>query len=108
MQFSEKWLRSLVNPPLDSDALGHLLTMAGLEVEEAEQVAPSFTSVVVARIVETEKHPNADKLKVCKVDVGQGELLQIVCGAPNAAAGMLVPCAKIGRASCRERVLPTV
>lgn len=96
MQFSEKWLRSLVNPPLDSDALGHLLTMAGLEVEEAEQVAPSFTSVVVARIVETEKHPNADKLKVCKVDVGQGELLQIVCGAPNAAAGMLVPCAKVG------------
>lgn len=96
MQFSEKWLRSLVNPPLDSDALGHLLTMAGLEVEEADPVAPPFTSVVVARIVETEKHPNADKLKVCKVDAGQGELLQIVCGAPNAATGMLVPCALVG------------
>ncbi|MBC9070730.1 phenylalanine--tRNA ligase subunit beta [Thauera sp. CAU 1555] len=96
MQFSEKWLRSLVNPPLDSDALGHLLTMAGLEVEEADPVAPPFTSVVVARIVETEKHPNADKLKVCKVDAGKGELLQIVCGAPNAAAGMLVPCATVG------------
>ena len=96
MQFSENWLRSLVNPPIDSEALGHLLTMAGLEVEEADAVAPPFTAVVVARIVDTEKHPNADKLKVCKVDAGQGELLQIVCGAPNAAAGMLVPCAVVG------------
>lgn len=96
MQFSENWLRSLVNPPMDSAALGHLLTMAGLEVEEADPVAPPFTSVVVARIVDTEKHPNADKLKVCKVDAGTGELLQIVCGAPNAAAGMLVPCATVG------------
>ncbi|THF64222.1 phenylalanine--tRNA ligase subunit beta [Pseudothauera rhizosphaerae] len=95
MQFSEKWLRSLVNPPLDSEALGHLLTMSGLEVEEAEPVAPPFTSVVVARIVEAEKHPNADKLRVCKVDAG-GEPLQIVCGAPNAAAGLLVPCALVG------------
>lgn len=96
MQFSEYWLRSLVNPPLDGDALGHLLTMAGLEVEEAIPVAPAFSGVVVAQIIETEKHPNADKLKLCKVDAGQGELLQIVCGAPNAAAGMKVPCAKVG------------
>lgn len=96
MQFSEQWLRSLVNPPLDSEALGHLLTMAGLEVEEAEAVAPAFEGVVVAQIVEAEKHPNADKLKLCKVDAGQGQLLQIVCGAPNAAAGMKVPCAVVG------------
>lgn len=96
MQFSEQWLRSLVNPPLDSEALGHLLTMAGLEVEESAPVAPPFTGVVVARIVEAEKHPNADKLKLCKVDAGQGDLLQIVCGAPNAAAGMKVPCAVVG------------
>ena len=96
MQFSEHWLRSFVNPPLDSDALGHLLTMAGLEVEESVPAAPAFSGVVVARIVEAEKHPNADKLKLCKVDAGQGELLQIVCGAPNAAAGMKVPCATVG------------
>ena len=96
MQFSEQWLRTFVDPQLDSDALGHLLTMAGLEVEEAEPAAPAFSGVVVARIVEAEKHPNADKLKLCKVDAGTGELLQIVCGAPNAAAGMKVPCARVG------------
>ncbi|MCV2218099.1 phenylalanine--tRNA ligase subunit beta [Thauera sp. Sel9] len=96
MQFSEQWLRTFVDPQLDSDALGHLLTMAGLEVEEAEPAAPAFSGVVVARIVEAEKHPNADKLKLCKVDTGTGELLQIVCGAPNAAAGMKVPCARVG------------
>ncbi|MCL2590049.1 MAG: phenylalanine--tRNA ligase subunit beta [Betaproteobacteria bacterium] len=96
MQFSENWLRTFVDPSLDSDALGHLLTMAGLEVEEAHPVAPPFSGVVVAHIVEAEKHPNADKLKLCKVDVGAGEPLQIVCGAPNAAVGMKVPCAKVG------------
>jgi phenylalanyl-tRNA synthetase beta chain len=96
MQFSEQWLRTFVDPQLDSDALGHLLTMAGLEVEEADPAAPAFSGVVVAQIVEAEKHPNADKLKLCKVDAGQGELLQIVCGAPNAAAGMKVPCAVVG------------
>ena len=83
MQFSELWLRSFVSPALDSDALGHLLTMAGLEVEEQDGVAAVFSKVVVAQIVEAEKHPNADKLRVCKVDAGQGELLQIVCGAPQ-------------------------
>ncbi len=96
MQFSEHWLRTFTNPLLDSAALGHLMTMAGLEVEEAEPVAPAFTGIVVAQIVEAEKHPNADKLKLCKVDAGTGELLQIVCGAPNAAVGMKVPCAKVG------------
>ncbi len=96
MQFSEQWLRTFVDPQLDSAALGHLLTMAGLEVEEADPAAPAFTGVVVAQIVEADKHPNADKLKLCKVDAGTGELLQIVCGAPNAAAGMKVPCARVG------------
>ena len=96
MQFSELWLRSFVSPALDSDALGHLLTMAGLEVEEQGGVAAVFSKVVVAQIVEAEKHPNADKLRVCKVDAGQGELLQIVCGAPNAAAGIRIPCALVG------------
>ncbi|MBT9496236.1 MAG: phenylalanine--tRNA ligase subunit beta, partial [Zoogloea sp.] len=71
-------------------------TMAGLEVEEQDGVAAVFSKVVVAQIVEAEKHPNADKLRVCKVDAGQGELLQIVCGAPNAAAGLKIPCALVG------------
>ena len=96
MQFSEQWLRTFVDPQLDSTELGHLLTMTGLEVEEAEAAAPAFRGVVVARIVEANKHPDADKLKLCKVDAGTGELLQIVCGAPNAAAGMKVPCAVVG------------
>ena len=96
MQFSELWLRSFVSPDLDTDQLGHLLTMAGLEVEEQDGVAAVFSKVVVAQVVEAEKHPNADKLRVCKVDAGQGELLQIVCGAPNAAAGIKIPCALVG------------
>jgi phenylalanyl-tRNA synthetase beta chain len=96
MQFSEQWLRSLCNPALDSNALCHLLTMAGLEVEEVYPVAPPFTGVVVAQIVSFEKHPNADKLRVCTVDIGTGTLQQIVCGAPNVVAGMKAPCATVG------------
>ncbi|MDD5176174.1 MAG: phenylalanine--tRNA ligase subunit beta [Sterolibacterium sp.] len=96
MQFSEHWLRTLVNPPLASGELAHLLTMAGLEVEEMRPVAPPFTGVVVAQVLAVEKHPDADKLKLCRVDAGLGEPLQIVCGAPNVAAGMKVPCALIG------------
>ena len=96
MQFSEKWLRSFVDPALDTEALGHVLTMAGLEVEEIKPAAADFSSVVVGHILSTEKHPDADRLKVCQVDAGQGEPLQIVCGAPNAAAGMKVPCALVG------------
>ena len=96
MQFSERWLRSLVNPPLDTEGLSHLLTMAGLEVEEIEPVAPAFSGIVVARIVEVEQHPNADKLRICRVDAGIGEPLQIVCGAPNAATGLVIPCALVG------------
>lgn len=96
MQFSEHWLRSFVDPAIDSEALGQLLTMAGLEVEEMNPAGVNFSSVVVGRIVSAEKHPDADRLKVCQVDVGGAELLQIVCGAPNAAAGMKVPCALVG------------
>lgn len=96
MQFSEHWLRSICNPQINSDELGHRLTMAGLEVEECEPVAPPFSGIVVAQIVSTQPHPNADKLKICQVDAGQGETLQIVCGAPNAAAGMKVPLAQVG------------
>ena len=96
MQFSEQWLRTFVDPQLDADELGHLLTMAGLEVEEARKVAPAFEGVVVGHILTADKHPSADRLKLCSVDVGEAAPLQIVCGAPNAAAGMKVPCAKVG------------
>ncbi len=96
MQFSEHWLRSLVNPPLDTNELAHALTMAGLEVEDVKPVAGVFSGVVVAEIREVAPHPNADRLRVCKVDVGASALLPIVCGAPNAAAGLRVPCATIG------------
>lgn len=96
MKFSESWLKTFVDHGLPSQALSHLLTMAGLEVEELEAVAPPFDSVVVARILEVNKHPDADRLNVCRVDVGDGQPRVIVCGAPNAAAGLTVPCALPG------------
>ncbi|HEY0848109.1 MAG TPA: phenylalanine--tRNA ligase subunit beta [Noviherbaspirillum sp.] len=96
MQFSENWLRTLVDPKMTSDALSHLLTMSGLEVEEVEPVAPPFSNVVVAKVIEVAKHPNADRLNVCQVDAGTGTLLNIVCGAPNVRPGMKVPCAMAG------------
>jgi phenylalanyl-tRNA synthetase beta chain len=96
MQFSESWLRTLVDPKMTSDELSHLLTMSGLEVEDIEPVAPPFSNVVVAKVVEVAKHPNADRLNVCQVDAGTGALLNIVCGAPNVRPGMKVPCAMAG------------
>lgn len=96
MQFSENWLRSVVKTDLDSQALSHALTMAGLEVEESQAVAAPFSKVVVAKILSAEKHPDADRLQVCQVDVGLAEPLQIVCGAANARAGLLAPCAMVG------------
>jgi len=96
MQFSESWLRTMVDPNMTSDELAHLLTMAGLEVEEVEPVAPPFSGVVVAEVREVAKHPDADRLKVCQVDAGTGTLLNIVCGAPNVRAGMKVACAMVG------------
>ncbi|UHL64629.1 phenylalanine--tRNA ligase subunit beta [Paralcaligenes sp. KSB-10] len=96
MQFPESWLRTISNPDLNTEALAHRLTMAGLEVEETRPVAPPFSGIVVAHIAGIAPHPNADKLRVCQVDDGSGSLLQIVCGAPNAAAGLKVPLARIG------------
>jgi phenylalanyl-tRNA synthetase beta chain len=93
MQFSENWLRTMVDPTITSDELAHLLTMSGLEVEGIDPVAPPFSNVVVAKVLEIDKHPNADRLKVCQVDVGTGTLLNIVCGAPNVRVGMKVVCA---------------
>ena len=98
MQFSERWLRALVDPKLSSDELAHRLTMAGLEVEESRPAVPPFSGVVVAAILEVAPHPDADKLRLCRVDAGTGTPLSIVCGAPNAAAGMKVPCAMVGAA----------
>ena len=102
MQFSEKWLRSLVTTELDSEALCHALTMAGLEVEEVAPVAPDFQHIVVGQIITAEKHPDADRLQVCTVNVGEASPLQIVCGAPNARVGILVPCALV------DAVLPGI
>jgi phenylalanyl-tRNA synthetase beta chain len=96
MQFPESWLRAFVNPPLTTDALAHRLTMAGLEVEETTLAAPPFSGVVVSQIVDLAPHPNADKLRVCQLDDGSGQRLQVVCGAPNAAAGLKVPLARVG------------
>ncbi len=96
MQFPESWLRAFCNPPLTSQQLADTLTMAGLEVEELHPVAPPFSKVVVGEIKAAEQHPNADRLRVCQVDVGEGSLLNIVCGAPNARVGIKVPCALVG------------
>ena len=96
MQFPESWLRAFCNPSLTSQQLADTLTMAGLEVEELRPFAPAFTGVVVGQILSAEQHPNADRLRVCQVDVGQGAPLNIVCGAPNARPGIKIPCATVG------------
>jgi len=96
MKFSENWLRELVEIKADRAALAHALTMAGLEVEELTPLGENLGGVVVAEIIAAEKHPEADRLQVCKVDAGTGELLQIVCGAPNARIGIKVPLATVG------------
>jgi phenylalanyl-tRNA synthetase beta chain len=96
MRFSETWLREWVNPAIDSATLVDQLTMAGLEVDSVEPAAPAFSGVVVGHVLGVASHPDADKLRVCTVDVGQGDLLQIVCGAANVAADMRVPVATVG------------
>ncbi|HXE50544.1 MAG TPA: phenylalanine--tRNA ligase subunit beta, partial [Ramlibacter sp.] len=96
MQFPESWLREFCNPPLTTQQIADTLTMGGLEVEELRPVAPPFTRIVVGEIKAVAQHPNADRLRVCQVDAGQGALLNIVCGAPNTRAGMKVPCALVG------------
>src|SRR5690348_5332015 len=100
MKFSEKWLRAFVNPPLSATDLADALTMAGLEVESVEQVAPFFENVVVAEVLSVEKHPSSDHLSICQVNAGpiraglpeNREPLQIVCGAANVRAGIKAPC----------------
>ena len=96
MKFSEQWLREWVNPAIDTAALQEQLTMAGLEVDGCEPVAGTFTKVVVAEVLAVAKHPDADKLNVCRVNVGDAEPLQIVCGAANVRVGLKVPAALVG------------
>ncbi|MFN9708697.1 MAG: phenylalanine--tRNA ligase subunit beta [Burkholderiales bacterium] len=96
MQFPESWLREFCNPPLSTAELAELLTMSGMEVEELRPVAPPFSSVVVAEVLSVEPHPNADKLRVCLVNIGAAQPLQIVCGAVNVRIGIKVPCALVG------------
>jgi phenylalanyl-tRNA synthetase beta chain len=96
MKFSEKWLREWVNPSVSTDALSEQLSMAGLEVDSIEAVAGKFSGVVVGEVVECGQHPDADKLQVTKVNVGNDELLDIVCGAPNCRQGIKVAVAKVG------------
>lgn len=98
MKFSENWLRTYVNPLCTSDELAHALTMAGIEVENVESVAPDFEEIVVAEVVAIERHPEADRLKICSVNIGVkgDDPLQIVCGASNVDVGVKIPCALIG------------
>lgn len=96
MKFSENWLRERVPVEAGSEALQHRLTMIGLEVEGAERIGEGMDGVVVARIVACAPHPQADRLQVCTVEAGGDAPLQIVCGAPNARAGLVAPLAKIG------------
>jgi len=96
MKFSELWLREWVNPAISSEALSDQITMAGLEVDGVEPVAGAFNGVVVGEVVECGQHPNADKLRVTKINVGGDRLLDIVCGAPNCRQGLKVAVATVG------------
>ncbi|MGD2076159.1 MAG: phenylalanine--tRNA ligase subunit beta [Gammaproteobacteria bacterium] len=96
MKFSEAWLREWVNPDLDTGALTERLTMAGLETESIEPVAGVFSAVVVGEVLSVDPHPDADKLRLCRVSAGTDQPLQIVCGAPNVRAGMKAPLARVG------------
>ncbi|MBU9818086.1 phenylalanine--tRNA ligase subunit beta [Rahnella sp. C60] len=96
MKFSELWLREWVNPAISSEALSDQITMAGLEVDGVEPVAGAFNGVVVGEVIECGQHPNADKLRVTKVNVGGDRLLDIVCGAPNCRQGLKVAVATVG------------
>jgi len=95
MKFSENWLRTFVTTPLTSAELADALTMGGIEVEAMERAAPAFERVVVAEVLDVQKHPDADRLTVCSVNVS-GAPLQVVCGAPNVRAGIRVPLAQVG------------
>jgi phenylalanyl-tRNA synthetase beta chain len=96
MRFSEAWLREWVDPPIGGDALVDRLSMSGLEVDAVEPAAPAFDGVVVGHVMAVEPHPDAQKLRVCRVDVGAAAPSQIICGASNVAAGMRVAVATVG------------
>lgn len=96
MKFSENWLREWVNPNITTEALSEQLSMAGLEVDGIEPVAGEFTGVVVGEVVECGQHPDADKLQVTKINVGEDALIDIVCGAPNCRQGIKVAVAMVG------------
>ena len=100
MKFSEQWVREWTNPEIETQALADQLSLAGLEVDGIELAAGEFSGIVVGKVLSMEKHPDADKLRVCQVEAGahnvDGQPLQIVCGAPNVAEGMYVPLATIG------------
>ncbi|KAA8731906.1 phenylalanine--tRNA ligase subunit beta [Acinetobacter qingfengensis] len=96
MKISENWLRTWVNPSVDSDVLADQLTMLGLEIDDSSPVAKPFTGVVIGEVLTVEQHPDADRLRVTTVNIGEGQPLQIVCGAPNVRAGLRVPVAIIG------------
>ncbi|MEB3753655.1 phenylalanine--tRNA ligase subunit beta [Acinetobacter sp. MD2(2019)] len=96
MKISENWLRTWVNPAIDSETLSNQLTMLGLEVDELAPVAKPFTGVVIGEVLTVEQHPDADRLRVTTVNIGAAETLQIVCGAPNVRVGMKAPVATVG------------
>ena len=96
MKIAESWLREWVNPELSTDELAHQLTMLGHEVDSVEREGEGIDDVVVAEVIDCGKHPDADKLSVCKVTDGGGKLINIVCGAPNVRVGMKTPLAKPG------------
>ena len=97
MNVSNNWLSEYVAHGLDAEALAELLTMSGLEVEDVVATGPSLDGVVVGHVLDVRPHPNADRLRICSVDLGDaGEPVQIVCGAPNVATGQKVPVATVG------------
>ena len=96
MQISEAWLRSFVNPEISTETLVEQLTMAGLEVGSVEPAAAKFSGVVVGQVLSMQQHPDADRLRVCQVNVGEGHPLQIVCGASNVRVGLKIPAALCG------------
>ena len=103
MKFPESWLRSFVDPKMPTQELAHVLTMGGLDVESVEPVAPAFDKVVVGQVLQAAKHPNADRLTLCRVDTGGDAPVSIVCGAPNVVVGMKAPVALLGaRLPCME------
>jgi phenylalanyl-tRNA synthetase beta chain len=96
MKFSEKWLREWVDPAVSTAELVEQLTMAGLEVDSVEPAGAGLESLLVGEVISVDKHPDADKLRVCQVNIGQQQLLQVVCGAPNVSAGRKYPLAPVG------------